>query len=109
MPADPKPHLALARVYVYSLPYPERAMQEFAAAEKLGATLGRREIEEQGDAYRIRAVREAKSSPRQARKDAEVARTFYRKIQGFDQTDAHLKEVVRVATAPASRRSHRWR
>ena len=108
MPADPKPRLALARVYVYSLTDPERAMQEFAAAEKLGAKLGQREIEEQGDAYRIRAQREAESAPRQARKDAQTARDFYARIPGFDLADAHLKDVVRVAAAP-KRRAQRWR
>ena len=55
MPQDPAPHLALARVYVYSLPNVEKAMAEFAAAQLLGATMGRREIEQEADAYRIRA------------------------------------------------------
>jgi hypothetical protein len=108
MPDDPKPHLALARVYVYSLPDAEGAMREFAAAEKLGATLGRREIEEQGDAYRIRALREWRTSPRKARRDADTARGFYRRIQGFDQADAHLREVVRISAAP-KKKANRWR
>ena len=54
-PADPAPHLALARVYVYSLPDPDKAMAEFAAAVKLGAMLGKRELEQQADVNRIRA------------------------------------------------------
>ena len=95
LPDDPKPHLALARVYVYSLPDPDRAMREFSAAQHLGATLGSREIEEQGDAYRIRALREAKTTPRQAQRDAETARSYYRRIPGFDQADAHVKELAR--------------
>ena len=93
MPTDSNPHLALARIYVYSLPDPEAAMREFAAAEKLGAKIGAREIEEQADVYRIRAMREAKTSPRQSRLDAETARTYYRRIPGFDQADAHLRDL----------------
>jgi hypothetical protein len=108
IPADPKPHLALARVYVYSLPDAERAMREFAAAQRLGATLGQREIEEQGDAYRIRAMREAKRSLRDAQRDAAIARSYYRRIAGFDQADVHLKQVAQISEAP-TRRSRRWR
>ena len=106
MPHDPKPHLALARVYVYSLPDAARAMAEFAVAQQLGAKLGPREIEEQGDAYRIRAMREAKRSPREARRDAAIARSYYRRIAGFDQADSHLKQVAQLTDAPA-RRSRR--
>jgi hypothetical protein len=111
MPGDPKPHLALARVYVYSLPDPDRAMREFSAAEHFGATLGNREIEEQGDAYRIRALRELKTAPSKARRDAQTARTFYRRIPGFDRADAHLQDVTRIAAAPPAppRRPTRWR
>src|ERR1019366_4385450 len=47
-PADAAPHLALARVYVYSLPDPDKAMAEFAAAERSGAALGRRAVGEGG-------------------------------------------------------------
>jgi hypothetical protein len=39
-PTDPAPHLALARVYVYSLPDPEKATAEFAEAR--GGAAGRR-------------------------------------------------------------------
>ena len=60
-PTDPAPHLALARVYVYSLPDPEKAMAEFAAAEHWARTLGRREVEQQGDVYRIRAQQEMRA------------------------------------------------
>ena len=108
MPGDPKPHLALARVYVYSLPDAGRAMSEFAAAQHLGATLGQREIEEQGDAYRIRALREAKRSPRDAQRDAATARSYYRRIAGFDQADASSKQLAQLTEAPP-RRSRQWR
>jgi serine/threonine-protein kinase len=110
MPEDSRPHLALARVYVYSLPNADAAMKEFAAAQRLGAKLGNREIEEQADAYRIRALRELRANPRQVRADVETARGYYQQISGFDQADAHLRELTQL-TAPmiAHRRSSRWR
>jgi serine/threonine-protein kinase len=108
IPNDPKPHLGLARVYVYSLPNADTAMKEFAAAEHLGAKLGNREIEEQADAWRIRALREARSNPRQSRRDADTARGYYLQIPGFDQSATHLQELARL-TAPPKRRSSRWR
>jgi serine/threonine-protein kinase len=107
MPADPKPHLALARVYVYSLPDADAAMKEFATAERLDAKLGPREIEEQADAYRIRALRELRTNSRQSLHDAETARGFYRQIPSFDQSATHLKELAQLTTPP-KRRSHRW-
>jgi hypothetical protein len=112
-PADAAPHLALARVYVYSLPDPEKAMAEFAAAERLGAVLGRREVEQQGDVYRIRAHKEFARDWRQAMHDADVARVFYRRIRGFDEADRHLRELDQIhAPAPRKprpRRVYRWR
>jgi hypothetical protein len=103
LPADPRPHLALGRVYVYSLPDAARAVQEFTAAQKLGAKLGNREIEEEGDAYRIRAQREARTNPRQARHDADLARAYYHRIPAFDRADQHLKELAQL------RSQRRWR
>ena len=112
MPQNPEPHLALARVYVYALPIVDDAMAEFAQAQKLGAALGRREIEEQGDAYRQRAAAEAVMMPKAARADAARARAFYDRVRGFDRVEAHLKEVARLQKAGAARqwsRSRRWR
>jgi Protein kinase domain len=115
-PADPAPHLALARVYVYSLPDPEKAMVEFAEAQKLGAPLGRREVEQQGDVYRIRAQQESAHNWRQAMQDATVARNFYKRIPGFDDADRHLRELDRIhapaprkARTPPPRRWFAWR
>jgi hypothetical protein len=112
-PADPAPHLALARTYVYSLPDPEKAMTEFAAAERLGAVLGPREVEQQGDVYRIRAHLEMARDWRQAKRDADVARALYQRIPGFDEADRHLRELSRLhAPAPRkpyTRRVYRWR
>jgi hypothetical protein len=112
-PADPGPHLALARVYVYSLTDPEKAMAEFAAAEKLGAKLGRREVEQQGDVYRIRAQQEVARDWQKAMSDADVARGFYRRVAGFNEADRHLRELEQVhapvVRAVAKRRPNRWR
>jgi len=113
MPVDPAPHLALARVYVYSIPSPEKAMAEFAAAERLGATLGRREVEQQGDVYRIRAAQILASDWRQAVRDANLARGYYQRVRGFNEVDDHLRELAHIH-APAVarskvRRSQRWR
>ena len=111
-PADPAPHLALARVYTYSLTDPEKAMEEFATAEHLGATLGRREVEQQGDVYRIRAEQQAPRDYRQAKQDADTARSFYRRIPGFDDADRHLRSLDNIRPPeprkPRPGRLFRW-
>jgi hypothetical protein len=114
MPADPAPHLGLARLYVYFLPNVDQAMHEFQQAERLGAVLGKREIEQQGDAYRLLAARLAATEPQLARRDADSARGFYQRIRGFDRVDQHLRELaqlrfVRKAPRNAGERRGRWR
>ena len=114
MPKDPAPHLALARTYVYSLPDVKLAMSEFAAAQRLGSSLGRREVEQQGDAYRLLAQREAVADEWQpALQNAQIARRFYQGIAGFDLVETHLQELDAIhAPAPKaarSRRSRPWR
>ena len=88
-------------------------MAEFAAAERSGAVLGRREVEQQGDVYRIRAHQELARDWRQAMRDADVARGFYRRIPGFDEADRHLRELDQIHAPaprkPRARRSYRWR
>jgi hypothetical protein len=113
MPADPAPHLALARLYVYFLPSVDQAMHEFAEATRLGTTPGKREIEQQGDAYRLRAARLAAAQPPLARRDADTARGFYQRIRGFDRVEQHLRELEqlrfgRKLSRNAQRRG-RWR
>jgi hypothetical protein len=117
LPRDPAPHLALARLYVYSLPNVDEAMTEFAAAQRLGVKLGRREIEQEGDAYRLRAKREADAGEwDDAEKDVAAARRQYLGIPGFDQVDVHLRElgeihrpVVKRPVVKQTRRPGRWR
>ena len=113
-PGDGAPHLALARFYVYSISDAAKAMAEFAAAQKLGAKLGQREVEQEGDVYRIVAELGAARHPQQAWKDAQAAKGFYDGIRGFDQVEAHLKELSRIRYGiprrPArSARRPRWR
>jgi len=111
-PTDAAPHLALARVYVYSLPDPEKAMSEFAEAERRGAVLGSREVEQQGDVYRIRAQQELPRDWRRAMRDADVARSFYRRIPGFDEADRHLRALDQIRPPaprkPVKRRGFPW-
>jgi len=114
MPADPAPHLGLARLYVYFLPNVDQAMREFQQAERLGAVLGKREIEQQGDAYRLAAARLAATEPQLARRDADTARGFYQRIRGFDRVDQHLRELAqlrfaRKAPRNTGERRGRWR
>jgi hypothetical protein len=113
MPEQPVAHLALARVYVYSLPDLDKALAEFAAAEQLAWPLGRREIEQKADAYRIRAQAEAASSPRQALADAQLARHWYARIPGFDKVDQHVKELDKIRWPAVNKakvkRTRRWR
>jgi hypothetical protein len=115
LPREPAPHLALARVYVYALPDADKAMAEFAAAERLGAVLGRREIEQQADAYRIRGRQKQLAAPKESMEDLARARALYERIRGFDEADRHLAELSvrpvrakRVVRRYASRRA-RWR
>jgi hypothetical protein len=115
LPRESGPHLALARLYVYALPDADKAMAEFAAAERLGAVLGRREIEQQADAYRIRARQRQITDARAASQDLERARSLYERIRGFDEADRHLAEMsVRPARAKKvvrryTPRRNRWR
>ena len=114
LPSEAAPHLALARYSIYTAPDLERAMAEFAAAERLGAAIGRREIEQQADGYRLRAEREVARRAGQAWRDAQAAKTLYERIPGFDQADQHLKELTRMHYGSARRpsrplRKSRWR
>ena len=120
MPQSPDPHLALARVYIYSLPALESALWEFRVAERLGYRLGPREIEQQADGYRLRGLEELYDGDlAAAREDFGAARSLYRKIPGFSMADYHLRQIpdiepipVRHAPAPHYRRrsrTQRWR
>lgn len=117
MPQSADAHLAMARIYVYSMPDLAKARAEFAAAEKLGSKFGPREIEEEADAFRIRAQQLASSNPREAWNAAQEARTLYRRVAGFDRANEHLNELAKIhqpgakktyAQKSSARRSRRW-
>ena len=87
-------------------------MSEFATAERLGAVLGQREIEQQGDAWRLRAELQAGARQwEEAEKDAAAARRQYQRIPGFDQVDTHLRELEAIhrPVIKKTRRRPRWR
>ena len=118
LPADPAPHLALARLYVYTSPDVdqgpdvEQALMEFSEAEQRRFKLGPREIEQEGDAFRLRALEEAGALEwDDAAKDVQSARRQYQLIPGFDQVDSHLRELDRIhrPTPKKVRRQLRWR
>ena len=112
MPEKAEPHFALARVYAYSLPNVDEAMAEFTLAQSLGGDFGRREIEQQGDVWRERALAQLATAPKAARSDAARARGFYERVRGYDRVEAHLKELAAIEHPVAPRkasRSRRWR
>ena len=110
LPQSPEPRLALARLYAGSFLDVERATAEFDAAVRLGAVLGRREIEQQADAYRLRAVGELPRDPQAALRDAKAARALYQRIPGFDRVEESLGQLDHMrAPAKPRRRAARWR
>jgi eukaryotic-like serine/threonine-protein kinase len=113
MPKSADGHLALARIFVYSLPNLDRALAEFHQAETLGAKFGPREMEEQADAYRIRAQQLERSQPREAWQAAQTARAIYRNLGAFDRAQEHLQELTLIRRPAlkraAVRRSYQWR
>jgi eukaryotic-like serine/threonine-protein kinase len=104
---SPDPHLGLARVYIYSLKNVGKAVAELHAAERLGFHPGPREMEQEADGYRIRAVAElsearkysgtARSQEqrylRLAQRDFERARQLYEPILGFSNVNVALRQV----------------
>jgi serine/threonine protein kinase len=110
---SPDPHLALARIYVYALPSLERAMSEFRAAERLGYLLKPREIEQEADAYRIRAQQRWREGDRQSAVwNAVVARRLYERIAGFGKADLHAAQMRNYQAAVRKgpvRRARQWR
>jgi serine/threonine protein kinase len=104
---SPDPHLGLARVYIYSLKNVGKAVAELHSAERLGFHLGPREMEQEADGYRIRAVAELSDARkysgtvrsleerylRLAQRDFERARQLYEPILGFSNVNVALRQV----------------
>jgi hypothetical protein len=105
LPRSPDPHLALARVYVYSFHNVGEAVAELQQAEQLGYKLGPRENEEQGDGYLYRAewaLAHAKQTNakeerakwlKAARSDMDRARSIYEPIVGFSNVSTNLDQL----------------
>lgn len=106
---SPDPHLALARVYVYTLHNVGMAMVQFHEAEQLGFRPGPREFEQQADAYLYRAEQEfrqwqqAAHAPKAeqahalllAQRDFDRARGLYEPITGFSKVSQNLDQLYR--------------
>ena len=104
LPRAPDPHLGLARIYVYGEKNAGKAVAELQEAQRLGFALGSREMEQEADAYRFRALdeldqaRKARDPERRrdldlARRDFDRARQLYEPIAGFSQVNVALRQV----------------
>ena len=111
LPKSPDPHLALARLYVYSYLNIGKALAEFQQAERLNFHFGPRELEEEGDGYLIRAEGELRQAIRASaqksedekseedkdlrlsRSDLDRARNLYEPISGFSNVSVSLNRL----------------
>ena len=107
IPNAPDAHLALLRIYVYSLKNVGKAVAELHEAQRTGFEPGPREMEMEADGYRLRAsdeLREAQGARersraaeqsylRRAQRDYERARQLYEPILGFSNVNVALREV----------------
>src|SRR6266404_4109037 len=107
LPRSPDPHLALARLYVYSLHNVGQALAELHEATQLGYKSGPREQELQADAYLFhgesalqQAQRTIRFSERKkwllaAHNDIERASVLYEPIDGFSNVSPSLEHLSR--------------
>jgi serine/threonine protein kinase len=107
LPSSPDPHLALARVYIYTFHNVGEALAEYHQAEQLGFKLGPREAEQKADGYLFRAewaLARANTVPAQpketrakwfqlAQADMERASKLYEPILGFSNVSANLEKL----------------
>ena len=106
LPRSPDPHLALARLYVYSFHNTGRATAEMSVAERLGFKAGPREAEEQADGYLFRAEQELRQAEKanptspdaakyvtRAQGDLERAANLYEPIEGFSNAGDSLERL----------------
>ena len=113
LPQSPNPHLALARVYAYTLRNAGQALGHFSEAERLGFRLGPREFEQQADAFLYRGeyeLRQAQQAAafstaeeerwsKQAANDFDRARNLYEPIAGFSNVSASLDQLYQDRAA----------
>ncbi len=137
LPRSPDPHLALARIDIYSFRNVGRAAAELSIAERYGFKPGPREAEEQADGYLFRAEQELQQAEKanptspdatkfmaRTRGDFERAGNLYEPIEGFSNVSASLEHLeddrtrlqllqakVEKASAPHKRsgRARTWR
>jgi serine/threonine-protein kinase len=101
LPRSPDPQLGLARLYVYGRPDIDKAFAAMRAAATLGYKLGPREIEQQADAWRMRAERtHALGRYERARRDAERARALYAQLKHISPNDKRLRSLRRISARP---------
>jgi hypothetical protein len=104
LPHSPDPHLGLAWIYVYGEKNAGKAIAELQEAQRLGFQLGSREMEEEADAYRFRALDELDQAKKSrfpdklrdlnlAQRDLDRARQLYEPIAGFSQVSVALRQV----------------
>ncbi len=105
LPRSPDPHLALARVYVYSYRNVGQALPEFQQAEKLGYKLGSREEKEEADGYLYRAewalahAKQTSDKDQRAkwllasRSDMNRAKDLYEPLVGFSNVSMNLDQL----------------
>ncbi|HTM48144.1 MAG TPA: serine/threonine-protein kinase [Bryobacteraceae bacterium] len=113
LPRSPDPHLALARLYVYSFRNVGQALAELHEAAQLGYVAGPREQEQQADGYlfhaewaldlarRKQTSAEKKKWLSMARADIERARGLYEPIDGFSNVSVSLEQLDRRRTQAA--------
>jgi serine/threonine protein kinase len=100
-PDWPDPHLGLARIYLYSLPDYDRALDELDIADHLGYRRGPREIEQRADALRLRGLARMRAGNTEgARADFAAARGLYQTIPGFSLADYHLRQIPDLQPPP---------
>ena len=113
LPQSPDPHLALARLYIYSFHNVGLALAQLHEAEQLGYKPGPREREQQADGYlfraesRLRQAQQNVSFPEKrkwlflAHSDIERARNLYEPIDGFSNVRLSLEQLYRHRTRAA--------
>jgi predicted Ser/Thr protein kinase len=111
LPSWPDPHLGLARIYIYNQQNAGKAAAEFRTAERLGYSLGPRELEQQADGYLLRAeqslrkfqkaktVAERRKYKAQLDRDIERARNLYEPIAGYSDVNDHLDRLEQDAAS----------
>jgi hypothetical protein len=123
LPSSPDPHLALARLYIYSYRNVGPALAEFQQAERLGYHLGPREMEEEADGYLYRTVwdlvRARYAVPESAKtkwvllakSDSDRARQLYEPLAGFSNVNLSLDRLYAFqteATHPPVKKVRNW-